>query len=333
MQTQHKIKIVDSRRDLEKYLSSVKNTRIDIAVAFASKTESLVEKMLKNGNRVNLILGTINYFSDPVFIRHCQSIAQKKRSRLNFAVDFRGHESIHWKVYLIAPDTVIIGSPNLTTTGITMERDTAVAISDKRLYKTYLSLFTKLERDPQIVDCNERRFENLFSNYEEQRRRFPLRVTGNRSGKRRSVSAPSFANWLKQDTAQTLPIFIWDSNLTPQEKKVFKTKIAPQITSRLEDSVDVRIVGCYQGHKQEQDYNNGDAILMLKSNGKHVHFEVADFVVFGAGNWWLCGIKRKRFSRPFVITQKLAKAIAKNAAKWFEDDRPYLDSKDLRKLV
>ena len=333
MQTQHKIKIVDSRRDLEKYLSSVKNTRIDIAVAFASKTESLVEKMLKNGNRVNLILGTINYFSDPVFIKHCQLIAQKKRSRLNFAVDFRGHESIHWKVYLIAPDTVIIGSPNLTTTGITMERDTAVAISDKRLYKTYLSLLAKLARDQQIVGCRENRFEHLFSDYEEQHHRFPPRVTGITSSKRRSDSAPSFANWLKQDTAQTVPVFIWERDISPQEKKLFRTKIVPKVAPKLDSSDDVRIVGVYEGKKKEQVYHSGDVVLTLKNNGKYARFELADFVLYGAGNWWLCGIKRKRFLKPFTITNKFAKALSRNANNWYEEDKDHLDSEDLRKLV
>jgi hypothetical protein len=333
MVTRARIQIVDAVKDLETYLCSVKNTRIDIAVAFASKTESLIETMLKNGNRVNLVLGTINYFSDPVFIRHCQLIAQKNHSQLDFAVDFRRNESIHWKVYLIAPKTVIIGSPNLTMTGISMQRDTAVAISDVRLYKTYLSLIAELTRNNRIVDCCDSRFEDLLSDYKEQHRRFLPGTVDQGFSKRRPVTPPSLAKWLKQDVAQILPVFIWDDDLTSKERRLFKEKIRPKVDAALGDTDnDVYIIGCYEGSERRQHYRNDDIILTVKSNGGYVYFEQAVFVIYGAGNWWLCGIRNKRFSKPFALTTDVKKAMKKYIRHRIQDDKSYLDSNDLRKL-
>src|SRR3546814_13962083 len=49
-------------------------------------------------------------------------------------VDFRGQRSIHWKLYLIAPKTVIIGSANLTGMGLDLTRDTCVVVKNQSLY-------------------------------------------------------------------------------------------------------------------------------------------------------------------------------------------------------
>jgi HKD family nuclease len=99
------ITILTRTQNLRAILGEYRNTRIDIVVAFASKSEDLVDEMIKNNNKVSIIVGTINNFTDPSFIEYCQDLDKKK---LDIYVDFRNNESVHWKLYLISPTTVII---------------------------------------------------------------------------------------------------------------------------------------------------------------------------------------------------------------------------------
>ena len=64
------MEIIGINNNLDNFLRDVKNSRVDIAVAFASKTEKVIDALTANGNEVFFIVGTINCFSDPVFIRH-----------------------------------------------------------------------------------------------------------------------------------------------------------------------------------------------------------------------------------------------------------------------
>ena len=76
------MEIIGTENNLEKFLFSVTNSRIDIAVAFASKTISVIDTLLANWNNVFITVGTINCFSDPVFFKKCQEIA-KENPKLN----------------------------------------------------------------------------------------------------------------------------------------------------------------------------------------------------------------------------------------------------------
>ena len=136
--------IIKNQNAFTDYFFKVKGKKITIVSAFASETTEVVERMLASGNTVDVIVGTINSFTSPKFIEECKEIA-KDNKNIKFSVDFRYESSVHWKLYLISPSTVIIGSANFTQTGLTFERDTCVAIQDKKLYDDYLGMVAELK--------------------------------------------------------------------------------------------------------------------------------------------------------------------------------------------
>ena len=208
------MEIIGINNNLDNFLRDVKNSRVDIAVAFASKTEKVIDALTANGNEVFFIVGTINCFSDPVFIRHCQEIAQEN-PKLNLAVDFRYDDSIHWKVYLISPDIVVIGSANLTVTGLSMMRDTAVLIEDTNLYNNYQALLSNLRNIKNVVALADNRFDIFLSEYE-KKHRLPIPTRNIRSGQ-----LPSFTEWFARDESQGLPILIWDQDFDDEYRNTF----------------------------------------------------------------------------------------------------------------
>ncbi len=126
------MKILTSEENLNEFLEGLQNKDVVIISAFASGTEEVVDALLNQGNKLELLIGTINSFSSPEFFEHCKKIAD---DRFSMSIDFRYQNSIHWKLYLVKPDTVIIGSANFTTKGLSLERDTCVALNDKIFWK------------------------------------------------------------------------------------------------------------------------------------------------------------------------------------------------------
>jgi len=105
------LRVLGRNSDLKKTLSSFSHRNIKIVTAFASGTEGIVESLLGEGNKVDIVVGTINAFTSPSFIEHCASHDDKN---LSIHVDFRYESSFHWKLYLVDPNIVIVGSANFT---------------------------------------------------------------------------------------------------------------------------------------------------------------------------------------------------------------------------
>ncbi len=332
------VTVIGVDNNLEAFLRLAKNTRLDIAVGFASKTEALVDWILKNGNKLTLTVGTINHFSDPVFIKYCREISEKRPSKFDFSVDFRGEDSLHWKIYLVAPSTVVVGSPNLTRTGLTMQRDTAVVIRNRALYEVYRTLLDKIKRSDGVVKCSDSRFEDFLAEYEKQHRKI-LAKPRPAIIKKRKNAVLGFSSWLNQDTSQILPIFIWDRDLTREERRLFREKIRPKITASLTSAEkeapgeNLYVIGMYDGIKSKPPYESDNVILTMKSTGSYIKFELAKVVIYGAGSWWLCGFERSRVPKPFILTSVLKKAIKEYVNEWAQFNKTFLDSNDLRKLA
>jgi len=332
-------KIIGVDDDLNTLLHSVKNTKIDIVTAFASKTENLIDSLLKAGNQVTLVVGTINHFTDPVFIQFCCDRASNIKSKFNFWVDFRGGNSIHWKVYLIAPNTVVVGSSNLTTIGLSMKRDTAVVFKDRRLYDGYQYLIAQITSQNKVVNQDALGFTQFLEDYKEQHRKFITGWQGRPPEKHKLPRPPSFRKWLTQDTAQVLPLFVWERNFTHAERKLFTQKVRPKVLSFLgkdkhgSNNMELILIGNCNGSQREPPYNNGDLILTVKANGAYPKFEEADIVIYGEGSWWLCRPHGKRVAAPFDLSNDVKKALKENAKGWLQEDKTYLDSNELRTLL
>ena len=331
------IEILDENSSLETKLRFIKNSKIDIAVAFASKAEPLIDRMLGNGNTISLTVGTINNFTDPAFIRYCQKLSKFNPKKLNIYVDFRGDNSIHWKLYLIGADSVIIGSPNLTTVGISMRRDTAITVQNPALYQSYLTKIITLKRDysADILHSQHKDFERKLQEYEiAYRKTFGQMLTSRLvNNNRKQESSIDFLEWEAREKSQILPLFIWDRDATEAEEKLFEDKIIPAINDGAENRSEFYIIGIYEGSPKIQNYHSGEIILTMKSSGHHIRFQLASFVAFSHGRWWLCGLKSHQSNGPFVLTSDLKKLIRQKRYAQEDNEKTYLDSKDLRELA
>lgn len=63
--------IIDSENNLSEYLLKKHNSEITIVTAFTFATQGVVDRLLSQGNKLKIIIGTINKFIDPAFIKHC----------------------------------------------------------------------------------------------------------------------------------------------------------------------------------------------------------------------------------------------------------------------
>jgi len=94
------MEILTSDSSLRSFLALQGDKHIHVVSAFAYSTAALVSEMKRRGNTVEVMVGTINSFTDPDFIDEVAQVLPR-----GFWIDFRGHRSIHWKLYLISPDT------------------------------------------------------------------------------------------------------------------------------------------------------------------------------------------------------------------------------------
>lgn len=314
------MEIFGTTNNLDAFLRSLRNKRIDIAVAFASKTEAVVNGLIANGNEVFLTVGTINCFSDPVFFKACHEIAHNN-PKLTLAIDFRYDNSIHWKIYLISPNIVIIGSPNLTTIGLSMIRDTAVRIEDENLYLQYKQIISNLRSTEGVVTWNDERFDMLFADYEEQRRKKSFSPTNG--------PVQSFTEWFAKEETDSLPVFIWKCDFTPEQKTEFEEDVIPYLRVDGSDATDYYSIGC--AYNQPHDYE-GKVILTIRADGIYAKFEHVLRIIRNNNHWWLCGVKRKRIQKPFVLTTEVKQAVRQLAKNGRWQGKTLLDSNDLREL-
>ena len=264
------MEIIGTDNNLENFLLSVSNSRVDIAVAFATKAERVIDVLIDNGNEVFLTVGTINCFSDPVFFRHCQELAQEN-PRLNLAVDFRYESSIHWKVYLVYPDIVVIGSANLTQNGLSMVRDTAVRIEDKNLYKKYLKIFSNLRRNVNVVASNDTGFDEFLDEYEKLHHIRPQTPSF------QNVEVPNFATWLTRDESQFLLLLMWGRELTDAEQREYKNKVVPKLplNNGERNYSLISVLG-----SKPPDYYEGKTLLFMSQTGAYAQFKFIYLVKF-----------------------------------------------------
>jgi len=73
------MEILDTNNNLIDYLSKLKGKKITIVTAFASGTESIIRDLI-GSNDVELIVGSINSFSSPIFI---EAMKEEKKQILS----------------------------------------------------------------------------------------------------------------------------------------------------------------------------------------------------------------------------------------------------------
>ena len=63
------MKILDNKNNLKDFLLKQYGKEITMVSAFASNTEKVIQELVKQENKIKLIIGTINAFSSPVFFK------------------------------------------------------------------------------------------------------------------------------------------------------------------------------------------------------------------------------------------------------------------------
>ncbi len=113
----------------------------------------------------------------------------KKSDVMSLWVDFRGQESIHWKLYLIEPDTVIIGSANFTHVGLSLARDTCVVIKNKNMLKEYQEIIDGFLDNAEVMSSVDPQFKEKMNKYRTKHQRMQQAMRNNIIDAKVSLSA------------------------------------------------------------------------------------------------------------------------------------------------
>lgn len=295
------MKILDNSAGLGDYLKSHKQKTIRIVTAFASGTEEILSSLLDNANNIELLVGTINAFTSPKFIEYC---AKHDSKNLKAFVDFRYEESIHWKLYLISPNIVVVGSCNFTKTGISLARDTCLVVENDDLYNDYAKRIQGLLDSHEVIDVKSQRFEKAFKDYLDRHGR-------EQAAKTRSRQYSTLEKWLSDETNQQLPLFIWDGKHT--EKTKAEASRLLQANSAEGDVPTLRDFYTYEAKNNELPFKQGDVVLCASNRGGYLGFYTFDRIIYSKGCHFIYSYKRSQYQHPFdlngLLKEKLKQAI------------------------
>ena len=294
------MKILDSSACLGDYLKSHKQKHIRIVTAFASGTEAILSTLLDNANTIELLVGTINAFTSPKFIEHC---AKQDSENLKAFVDFGYQSSTHWKLYLISPNIVVIGSSNFTITGISLARDTCLVVDNTDLYNNYTKRFQELLGSQSVICVKSQRFKSAFNSY-------CVKHDQSQAGMARSRQYSTLKEWLSDESNQLLPLFIWVGKHTA-ETKAEATRLL-QENSAEEDVPALRDFFTYSVKKNKLPFRQGDVVLCASNRGGYLGFYTFDRIIYSKGCHFIYSYRRSQYQHPFDLNglkEKLKQAI------------------------
>ncbi|NKC20353.1 NgoFVII family restriction endonuclease [Pseudoalteromonas sp. S4498] len=313
------MKIFDNFSDLEQLFDSVNNSKITIVSAFASGTESIIIN-LATTNKVELIIGTINSFSSPKYI---ENLIESKTENLSLYMDFRYGMSTHWKLYLIEPNIVLIGSANFTSLGVSLKRDTLVRIDSEELYLEYISKVENLKSEPLVLNSESKEFNQKFNLY---RQSFIESQSANQAGNIKS----NLQTWLADDHNQAIPLFIWDSDIEPETYEQAFILIEgkePEVESK-----ESYRLSTYKCKANELPYLEGSLVITMNEKGSYANFERFDRILYKDGIHYLYSFKGKRKNAPFDITE-IASGLKLIANELYENDQTVLYRENIEKAL
>ena len=322
------MKILDEQENLWEVLSSFSNRKITIVTAFVSKTSGEVEELIKQNNTVELILGSINAFSPPSFI---EKIATLNSSQCTLYVDFRYENSTHWKLYLIEPNIVIIGSANFTKAGLDLHRDTCIHTENAELYREYMDKVKDLTQKKEVLKTDEPSFAAAFSEYKRKHKKFRKQYE--------NVNLPSsIAKWLWSEDSQSIPIFVWcnyhgrDSIETAS--KIVKEEKAEQ-NVELDASKELRDFFTLEKGEEIFPYKEGDTVLCMNHNGAYIGFYTFDSIVEDDGVMYMLSFKKadRKYKRPFNLSAQLRMNLKAKARQLHEKGTIELNREQIIELA
>lgn len=318
------MRILDNNQSLQTYLLSVHNKNITLVTAFASGTEDILSNILENNNTVEILVGTINAFTSPKFIEYC---LLHKDQKLTLLVDFRYQNSIHWKLCLINPNIIAIGSANFTITGLALNRDTCIVIEDDNLYNLYMDRYKILIQEPRIKTAHERGFNAEFVKYKNLHNK-------NQAALARSGQYESLKEWLEDESNQSIPFFVWENQHTEETKKIARDLIKNE--NKEDNRSHLRDFFTYPG-KHDLPYRQGDIVLCANKNGSHLDFYTFDRIIIKDRKYYMYSYRQKTYQRPFEVKKdkRLRQALGKLIMTYYKQriSTGYIQRADLLSLL
>jgi hypothetical protein len=313
--------ILMEENNLNKYFKELKNKNVCIVSAFASGTEKKLEFMLKGVNKVELIVGTINSFSSPSFFDYCSLL---ESNDINLWVDFGYQNAIHWKLYLIEPDVVIVGSANFTNTGLSLARDTCVLIKDINLFSSYKKEVEKLKSSKNVFNFKDEKFNGMLEQYRISHRKMQASLA-------RVVQFASVKDWLSDESNQLLPVFVWEHLHSKETLKVGYGLINRDNPDLPKD--DIRDFFTLKCERSQLIYEQGDVVLCMNNKGEGIDFYSFDRIINVNGTNYMYSYKRKKYLRPFSLGD-VKKKIKSSIDEWRDGEKNafMLDRNKLEKL-
>lgn len=290
------MRVLDEVNNLRVCLSEFENRKIVIVTAFISGVRELVLEMSRKGNELTLLLGTMNAFSPPDFIEWCASdIAQG----VHLLVDFRYANSLHWKLYLVEPNIVIVGSANFTSRGVGLMYDTCLVIEDNGLYSTYMDKVSHFRDMPDVVSATDKvEFGRRMLEYRRQHRQ-------SQSGFLRACSRAnnkmSIEEFLQDESYQRVPLFVWERDHTAEEKKEASIILQELNEVDAEGAIVLRDFFVWRGKLKDLPYFENDVVLCGSRGGGHIDFYTFDYFVQRREDVFILSFGRARIKRPFKL--------------------------------
>ena len=311
------MKILDSSACLGDYLKSHKQKHIRIVTAFASGTEPILSTLLDNANTIELLVGTINAFTSPKFIEYC---AKHDSEKLKAFVDFGYQSSIHWKLYLVSPNIVVIGSSNFTTTGISLTRDTCLVVKNTDLYHNYEKRFQELLGSQNVIDVKSQRFDSAFKTYREKHDQ-------TQAGMARSRQYSTLKEWLSDETNQRLPLFIWKGELTDETRAE-----ATRLLQKNSAEEDVSFY-TYEAKEDELPFRQGDVVLCASNRGFYLGFYTFDRIIYRKRCHFISSYKLSKYQHPFDLNDLLKKKLKQAIPDLYNRKATHIDRDELQNIL
>lgn len=284
------MKILDKKHTLKKQLSSYADANIVIVSAFVSGILDHLKKIIKKNTHVSLYTGILNGFNNPRELEDIANLA-KKNKKFDFYVNFDKKTSTHWKLYLIAPSTVISGSANYTNIGLKTIRDTMILVKKQEIHEQYMR---KILADKKFCNSKESAFWSKLKTYDMNHKE-------------------SYAQDVANEVNVEIPLFIWNDLVSKEEQMEILDKVN-KCNNDIGMKIDKNQVRDYfYMPRNENLYKEGERVFCVRRDGKYPSFHYFDRIFSDEDTTYMISLKRSNsnYGRNPITVKDMVQALKK----------------------
>ncbi|RAP57897.1 phospholipase D family protein [Oleiagrimonas sp. MCCC 1A03011] len=294
------MKVIDADSTLKDQIKDISNAHIRIVTAYVTDVLETLQELVSRNCRVEIIVGTIDCFNHP---KHLAQIGVLPGIDLH--VDFRRQNSVHWKLYLLEPFDVIIGSPNFTGRGLKTSRDIAVSFSDQTMFVEFKQRINVLLKAPRVIKFGTAAYQREMAQYEadfeiEQRHRRSAIADG---------STPSVSDWLADERNQELKLYVWeDHHQEPEKQRAREMAVKGRKAAAMPESEKSPIREFFTTSQKRTPLKAGDIVLCCRTSGAYMDFFRLDLIERGGdGLLYMIDMKSSKPARLFNLSEAKAR--------------------------